>query len=77
MGTLAGGPDLRTSQYRPKKAKRALQTTPRPRATPQLGQGVMLATAWPAEHQLAAAFDAEQLQLLPGSAGPLVHASVS
>ena len=72
--SFAGGPDLRTSQFRPKKAKRALETTPRPPAAPQQVQGPMLATAWPTAQQLVMAFNVEQLQVLPGPEGPLVHA---
>ena len=72
--TLTGGPDLRTSEHRPSKAKRALESTglpvlkqrPRPSAAFNL-------SSWPAEEELETLVcDAAQLQCLPGQEGPLV-----
>ena len=66
---LTGGPDLRTSENRPKKAKRALKPMVNglpvlPRSLPSLGD------AWPAEDVVETMVcDAAQLQALPAPAG--------
>ena len=72
--TLTGGPDLRTSEHRPSKAKRALQSTSLPvlkqRPRPSAAFNV---SSWPAEEELETLVcDAAQLQCLPGQEGPLV-----
>ena len=70
--SLAGGPDLRTSEHRPSKAKRALESTGLPilKRRPSAAFNV---SSWPAEAELATlACDAAQLQCLPGQEGPLV-----
>ena len=60
---LAGGPDLRTSEYRPKKAKRALEQT-------VLNAGLPLAAQWPSEEELdAMVCSVELLQPIPAPAG--------
>ena len=67
--TLTGGPDLRTREYRPKKAKRALLMPmvnglpTLPRSLPSLGD------AWPTDDVVETLVcDAAQLQALPGPA---------